>query len=75
MRKLLPRRAKNTGTEPVIGGAGAKCKSVDDNQLVFDDSLEPRDRQIKHLIAAAVAIGIWEVLSSHIYSFAGKVFL
>ena len=53
VRKLLPKRAKQGGTEPSIRGSAAKSKEREGDQWEFRD-MEPSENQLRHLVAAAV---------------------
>ena len=61
VRRLMPKRAKSGGVAPGITGAEAMGADTGSQQWEFR-SMEPSQKQIKHLLAAVIAVAVLSTL-------------
>ena len=75
LERVTPVRKFRKGSKPGVTGKGPMGKqSNDEEQWEFPD-VEPTELEKRRLIGACVEIGVKKVFTSHLYSFAGKVYL
>ena len=75
LERVLPTRRFRKGTRPGVTGKGPLGKSSNDDELWVFPKAEPTELEKRRLIAACVEIGVKKAFTSHLYSFAGKVYL
>ena len=74
LRRVLPTRANKGGSRPTMMEEGIRGPGTNDEELwSFPRNVQLTEKKKRMFLASVVAIGMWTVFRTHVYTFAGHI--